>query len=142
MYFVTSINIRQLLSELSMLSYNPDEWRSFIDSSTRTLKCVFLCNGNLYRSIPIGHSMNFHAFFVCVIVVQNTSTWSKGNFSDILEVGQVNIINQPLVDHQKIVFPPLYTKEGLIKQSVKALIKENDCFKYLCGSFPGLSEEN
>ncbi|GBN38229.1 hypothetical protein AVEN_120562-1 [Araneus ventricosus] len=28
-----------------------------------------------------------------------------------------------------------------MKQFVKALPKEGECFKYLCGQFPGLSEE-
>ena len=28
-----------------------------------------------------------------------------------------------------------------MKQSLKALNKEDDCFQYLCESFPGLSEE-
>ena len=55
--FVTSIDIKQLLSELSIPSYNPDEWRLFIDSSKRSLKCVLLHNGNLSWSIPIGHSL-------------------------------------------------------------------------------------
>ena len=32
-------------------------------------------------------------------------------------------------------------KLGLMKQFFKALNKENDCFKYLRESFPGLSEE-
>ena len=55
--FVTSIDIRQLLSELRIPSYNPDEWKLFIDSSKRSLKCVLLHNGNLSWSIPIGHSL-------------------------------------------------------------------------------------
>ncbi|KAI6648441.1 hypothetical protein LOD99_8231 [Oopsacas minuta] len=36
--------------------YRPEDWRLFIDSSKRSLKCVILHNGNLYVSIPIGHS--------------------------------------------------------------------------------------
>ena len=59
----------------------------------------------------------------------------------VLEVGKLNIINHPLKHHEKIVFSPLFIKLGLRKQFVKALNKENDYFKYLCESFPGLSEE-
>ena len=64
--------------------------------------------------------------------------WPK---RDVLEVGQLNIINHPLVDCQKTVFPPLHIKLGLRKEFGKAFNKENDCFKYPGESFPGLSEE-
>ena len=121
--FVTCIDIRLLLSELGIASYNPDEWRLFTDSSKTSLKSVLLHNGNMYGLIPIGHSLTakenyevvkkvlvllyimmiisgssmliwkwwvsclnskvatliFHAFFVCGIVVQKTSTGSNGN---------------------------------------------------------------
>ena len=36
--------------------------------------------------------------------------------------------------------PPLHIKLGSIKQFVKALRKEGECFKYLCDQFPGLFE--
>ena len=55
-------------------------------------------------------TLNFYAFFVFGIVVQKTNFGSNRNFSDIREFGQLNIINQPLVDRQKIVLPPLYIK--------------------------------
>ena len=58
-----------------------------------------------------------------------------------LTVGEKNIINEPLVDRQKIIFPPLHIKLGLMKQFVKALDTDGNCFKYLCESFPALSYE-
>ena len=36
--------------------YIPDQWRLFIDSCKRSLKCVLLHKGNKYASIPIAHS--------------------------------------------------------------------------------------
>ena len=36
-------------------SYTPSEWRLFIDSSKKSLKCVQFHNGNKLPSIPIGH---------------------------------------------------------------------------------------
>ena len=60
---------------------------------------------------------------------------------DVLEAGQLNFINYQLVDCQKIDFPPLHIKLKLMKQFVKVLNKENDCYKYLRESFPGLSQE-
>ena len=46
-----------------------------------------------------------------------------------------NVINEPLVEREKIVFTPLNIKLGLIKQFVKALNKEGDCFKIPCLDF-------
>lgn len=58
-----------------------------------------------------------------------------------LDVGEKNIISQPLVDREKIVFSPLHIKLGLMKQYVKALDLQGDCFHYICGKFPRLSYE-
>lgn len=44
------------------------------------------------------------------------------------------------MDPKKVLLPPLHIKLGLMKQFVKALPKEGECFRYLCGQFPGLSE--
>ena len=52
-----------------------------------------------------------------------------------------NIQAQPLVERSKIVFPPLHIKLGVMKQFVKALSKEGECFKYICTKFPGLTIE-
>ncbi|QQP53101.1 Uncharacterized protein FKW44_005452 [Caligus rogercresseyi] len=58
-----------------------------------------------------------------------------------MTVGEKNVIAEPLVDRSKIIFPPLHIKLGLMKQFVKALDKDGDCFKYICDAFPGLSIE-
>ena len=58
-----------------------------------------------------------------------------------LIVGSANVINEALVERKKIVFPPLHIKLGLIKQFVRALNKDGDCFKYLRSRFKGLSDE-
>ncbi|GBM57446.1 hypothetical protein AVEN_24217-1 [Araneus ventricosus] len=50
-----------------------------------------------------------------------------------------NILHKPLVDRKNIIFPPLHMKLGLVKQFVKALSIEGDCFKYLISAFPSLS---
>ena len=41
----------------------------------------------------------------------------------------------------RILFPPLHIKLGLIKQFTQALEKDGDCFTYLCQDFPGLTME-
>ena len=58
-----------------------------------------------------------------------------------LTVGENIIINEPLVDSRKIIFPPLHIKLGLMKHFVKALDTDGYCFKYLYESFPALSYE-
>lgn len=40
---------------------------------------------------------------------------------------------------EHIILPPLYIKLGLLKQYVKALNKEGECFQYISRSFPKLS---
>ncbi|ESO07053.1 hypothetical protein HELRODRAFT_184669 [Helobdella robusta] len=50
-----------------------------------------------------------------------------------------NVINSPLVDRDRILFPPLHIKLGLIKQFTKALDKEGGCFNYMCQTFPGVT---
>ena len=49
-------DMHHLLLDLGLREYKP-EWRLFIDSSKRRLKCVLLHNGNKFGSIPIGHSV-------------------------------------------------------------------------------------
>ena len=47
----------QDLVAMGFAQYDPNEWRLFIDSSKKGLKCVLLHNGNLFGAIPIGHSV-------------------------------------------------------------------------------------
>ena len=51
--FVFCIDIPSLLLQLGVNEYKPEEWRLFIDSSKRSLKCVLLHNSNIYAPIPI-----------------------------------------------------------------------------------------
>jgi len=49
-------NIEGLINEYN-ISYEANNWRLFIDSSTRSLKAVLLHNGNQYAPLPVGHSV-------------------------------------------------------------------------------------
>ena len=51
------------------------------------------------------------------------------------------MINEPLVDRDSILLPPLHIKLGLMKQFVKALDKNGDYFRYILSRFPGRSYE-
>ena len=179
-------DVAGLLQHLGVQHYNPQDWRLFIDSSKRSLKCVLLHNGNLYGSIPLGHSTtlkekydeikfvleknsyNQHQWIICVdlkmvaflLGLQSGYTkfpcflclwdsrarkehWTRKDWpvrSDLIP-GSLNVLAPPLVERSKIVFPPLHIKLGIMKQFVKALEKDGDCFKYICRKFPGLSIE-
>lgn len=184
--FVYCHDVSGLLNAMGLTTYNPIEWRLFIDSSKRSLKCVLLHNGNVYGSIPIGHSVHLkeeygnikkviellryedHKWIICVdLKLVNFLLGQQGGYTKYpcflcewdsrardkhwiqknwpvrkcLNVGDRNIINQPLVDRNKIIFPPLHIKLGLMKQYVKALNKEGACFQYICTTFPSLSYE-
>ena len=52
-----------------------------------------------------------------------------------------NVIYDPIVSRDKIIFPPLHIKLGLMKQFVKALRLHGECFQHLLHTFPGLSYE-
>ena len=51
------------------------------------------------------------------------------------------MINEPLVDRDSILLPPLHIKLGLMKQFVKALDKNGNCFRCIRNRFPGTSYE-
>ena len=44
-----------LLWQLGVQQYDPQDWRLFIGSFKRSLKCALLHNSNLYGSVPLGH---------------------------------------------------------------------------------------
>ena len=69
--------------------------------------------------------------------------WKKKNWPkrSSLQVGSHNVVNTPLVDPGRIIFPPPHIKLGLMKQFAKALNKDGSCFMYICRSFPRLSDE-
>ena len=48
-----------------------------------------------------------------------------------LAVGDKNIINEALVNRDRIILPPLHIKLGLMKQFVKALDKHGDYINYI-----------
>ena len=54
--FVYCNDVSGLLNAMGVTSYDPKEWRLFLESSKRSLKCVLLHNGNIYGAIRIGHS--------------------------------------------------------------------------------------
>ena len=50
-------NMAELLVVMDVPQYDPNEWRLFIDSFMKSLKCVLFHNVNLLGAIPIVHSV-------------------------------------------------------------------------------------
>lgn len=74
---------------------------------------------------------------VCGTVKQKMNTIvGKIGRREQIWLGKANIVHEPLISREKIILPPF-----LIKQFVKALVKNGNCFNYICQSFPGLSRE-
>ncbi|GBN17859.1 hypothetical protein AVEN_142353-1 [Araneus ventricosus] len=68
--------------------------------------------------------------------------WTKTDWSlrDALTPGERNVINTTLVPSEKVLLPPLHIKLGFMKQFIKSLPKDGECFRYLCSKFQKLSE--
>ena len=60
---------------------------------------------------------------------------------DTLKAGMPNVIYDPIVSRDKIIFPPVHIKLGLTKQFVKAIRSDGECFQHLVHTFPGLPYE-
>lgn len=73
------------------------------------------------------------------VETKNNTTYKDWPLRESLHVGVKNVQRKSLVDPEKVLLPSLHIKLGLMKQFVKALVKEGECFRYLCGQFPGLS---
>lgn len=50
--------------------------------------------------------------------------------------GEYSVKQPPLVDHSRILLPPLHIQLGLMKSFVKALDQEGQAYKYLVEQFP------
>ncbi|GBL79246.1 hypothetical protein AVEN_92468-1 [Araneus ventricosus] len=60
--------------------------------------------------------------------------------SRCLNTRRKNVINTIFVPPVKVLLPPLHIKLGLMKQFIKSLSKNGECFRYMCSKFPKLSE--
>ena len=58
-----------------------------------------------------------------------------------LKPGDKDVIDNPLVSRDIIIFPLLLIKLGLMKHFIKAFDKEGKCLEYLANSFTGISIE-
>ena len=117
---------------LGCIKYSDHNWKICVD-----LKMV-----NFLLGQQSGYTK--YPCFICLWDSRDRANhWVKTDWTlwETLNVGDKNVINEPLVSRDRIIFPPLHIKLGLIKQFVKALDKDGECFRYICHLFPGLSVE-
>ena len=106
------------------------------------------------QTAPINHMCRFengwvspratkwlHKIFCFLYLFDNwvrTEHWIKIDWPGHSELipGSVNVLAPSLVERSKIVFPPLRIKLGIMKQFVKTLEQDGDCFIYICMKFP------
>ena len=62
-----------------------------------------------------------------------TTSWSTRG---TLKKGDLNITNEPLVQPNKIIIPPLHIKLGLMSQFVKKMKKDSQSYLYFKKKFP------
>lgn len=68
-------DIPALINEFG-IEYKKEDWRLFIDSSKTSLKAVLLHNGNMYASIPVGHSVHMKESYENLEIVLNKIDYS------------------------------------------------------------------
>ena len=77
---------------MGLAEYNPQEWRLFIDSSVRSLKCVLLLNGNKYASIPIGHSISMREEYDSIKQILEKVAYLKYLWKICVDLKMVNFL--------------------------------------------------
>jgi len=115
---------------LEKVSYKQHQW----------IICVDLKMVGFLLGLQGGYTI-----FSCVYGTagQEQSTESKKHWPVHSELipGSFDVLAPPLVKRSKIVFPPLHINLGIVKQFVKTLEKDGDCFKYICMKFSSLTIE-
>lgn len=103
-----------------------------------------ICGDLKIITMILGQQSGFTKFpcFLCLWDSRDRENhYSKVHWPtrECIRPGSKNVVQKPLVDRSKILLPPLHIKLGLMKQFVKALDKNGECYTYLEMKFPGIS---
>lgn len=85
-------DIAGLLVTMGVPTYDANDWRLFIDSSKRSLKCVLLHIGNKYGAIPIGHSVNMKEKYEEIKKVLELINYNEHNWVICVDLKMVNFL--------------------------------------------------
>ena len=122
------VNVEKVLS---VIEYSDHNW--------------MICGDLKIVTILLGQQSGFtkHSCFLCLWDSRDRKNhykkqkWPEGNS---FKPGSKNILQKPLVYPTKILLPLLHIKLGFMKQFVKSLNREGDCFRYLENKFPSISD--
>lgn len=119
------------------INYHHHQWKICCDLKVVTMLC----------GLQSGRTK--HMCFLCKWV----STWKKDEEPQIkyteekaemrtdYKIGQFNVIHDPIIKNtEKILFPLLHIKLGIVKNFIKKIYAEDQIAKRLKEIFPGLSE--
>ena len=117
-------------------------WKKFYTKHHQWILFVDLKRVEFLLGLQGGYT-KFPCFLCLWDSKARTELWIKKDWPVCSELipGSLNVPGPPLVERSKIVFPPFHIKLGIIKQFVKALEKDGDCFKYIGMKFQGLTIE-
>lgn len=90
--FVYCTDIKGLLISLGLREYNTNEWRLFLDSNKRSLKCVLLHNGNEYSAIPIAHSIKQKEEYSCIQLILELLNYNEHQWIICVDLKMVNFL--------------------------------------------------
>ena len=91
--------------------YNPQEWRLFIDSSVRILKCVQLHNVNKCASMPIGHAKSMKEEYNSIkLILEKPVLYLKHQWEMCADLKVVNFFSGPTKRLYKISMFSLYKR--------------------------------
>jgi hypothetical protein len=85
-------DLGNLLKKIALSEYNPSEWRLFINSSKRSLKCVLLNNGNKYGSIPIGHTTTMKEVYKAISLALEKINYQEHQWVICVDLKMVNFL--------------------------------------------------
>ena len=85
-------DVEGLLLAMGLSAYRSNDWRLFIDSSKRRLKCLLLHNGNQYGSIPIGHSVTLKENYENITVMLKKLKYCVHQWLICLDLKMVNFL--------------------------------------------------
>ena len=77
---------------MGLPEYNPDEWRLFIDSSKRSLKCVLLHDGNKSACVLIKYFVIAKEHYLNMKMVLQKLRYSEHNWAICVDFKMVNFL--------------------------------------------------
>lgn len=89
---VSCKDVPNLMSHMGLPQYVDDEWRLFLDSSKKSLKCVLLHNGNEHASIPLGHSTRLREKYEAIAFALEKIKYEEHRWPICVDLKMVSIL--------------------------------------------------